>query len=137
LLCLVYVRFLPGGSLGMDEFFSRINARWSCSNGVGGGTELSDIKRIERTNSPTDGVCIADYDSIEQFAFDISVMPGAGIGSIEVVPVEEAVQMPHLAGVGHAGMAGTISVGVRHPGSQSAEMTPSVFLTDRETEEAI
>ena len=28
--CLVYIKFLPGGSMEPEEFFSRINARWSC-----------------------------------------------------------------------------------------------------------
>jgi hypothetical protein len=39
-------------------------------------------------------ICIADYESIEQLTLDLSVMPGAGIASIEVVPFPDDYPTP-------------------------------------------
>lgn len=97
--CLVFVRFLPGGSLPPGEFFSRINARWS---------RLEDTKDAEsdvagqgeppRLQSPRSAICIADYDSIEQLAIDLAIMPGAGISNVEVAPISEEMELQCLPG---------------------------------------
>jgi hypothetical protein len=34
-------------------------------------------------------ICIADYESLEQLTMDLSIMPGAGIANIEIVPISE------------------------------------------------
>jgi hypothetical protein len=90
--CLVFVKFLPGGSLPPEEFFARINARWSQLDG-------SEDAGPEKTISPPSrsGVCIADYDSIEQLTMDLAVMPGAGIANIEVVPISGETELEHIA----------------------------------------
>jgi hypothetical protein len=83
MLCLVFVKFLPGGSLAPEEFFARIKARWSWMEGKAACGDNG-----KSTSAPTrSAVCIAEYDSLEQFAIDLAVMPGAGISNIEVAPV--------------------------------------------------
>jgi hypothetical protein len=94
---LVLVKFLPGGSLPPEEFFIRINAQWSW---------LEDTNDTERRNagiegeihaqSPRTALCIAEYESIEQLAIDLSIMPGAGISSVEVVPISEEMEPRQL-----------------------------------------
>jgi len=80
MLCLVYVKFLPGGSLAPEEVITRLGARWQW---------VEDADDVWSNGAVRAGLCIAEYDSIEQLAIDLSVMPGAGIGNIEVVPVVE------------------------------------------------
>lgn len=87
--CLVMVRFLPGGSLPPEEFFRRINARWSWleemdESGSEGNASGSGDGKVARS-----ALCIADFDSIEQLTIDLAIMPGAGISSVEVVPISE------------------------------------------------
>ena len=90
MLFLVHVNFLPRGALTPEEFFKRINARWSCVDipsgydNTGTGNDRGEWYRARS------GVCIADYDSIQQFTLDLSIMPGAGIYNIEIEPVEES-----------------------------------------------
>jgi hypothetical protein len=87
--CLVLVKFLPEGSLSPEEFFTRINARWSWIE----STNDTDLERtcFSRANdrSPKSAICIADYESIQQLALDLAIMPGAGISNVEVVPISE------------------------------------------------
>lgn len=91
--CLVFVKFLPGGSLPPGEFFARINARWS---------RLEDTRDVAgqgnppHLQSPRSAICIADYDSIEQLAIDLAIMPGAGISNVEVVPISEEMELQCL-----------------------------------------
>ena len=88
--CLVYVKFLPGGSLSPHEFFTRINAQWSfledpdTSESSPGGPQTAT-----RRPSARSAMCVADYDSVEQLAIDLAIMPGAGLSAVEVVPVSE------------------------------------------------
>lgn len=90
--CLVMVKFLPGGSLPPEDFFARINARWShLDNPEDTGLEQAFPSK------PRSGVCIADYDSIEQLTLDLAVMPGAGIANIEVVPISGETELEQLA----------------------------------------
>jgi hypothetical protein len=89
--CLVFVKFLPGGSLTPDQFFSHLNARWGWYDGVDDivnmyGNQDNNGRGYSKVLS---AVCVTDYDSIQQLAIDISIMPGAGIAGIEVMPVPE------------------------------------------------
>lgn len=93
--CLVFVKFLPGGSLPPDELFARINAR--CGYLEDAESENADQGKTTRVKSPKSAICIADYDSIEQLAFDLAVLPGAGIASVEVVPLSEEPELQHLS----------------------------------------
>lgn len=84
--CLVFVKFLPGGALQPSEFLRLINAEWSCLEDVddapwphGGETPAA--------NKPRSLICIAEYEDIQQFSTDLTVMPGAGISNIEIMPV--------------------------------------------------
>jgi hypothetical protein len=93
----VYVKFLPGGSIPPEEFFARINARWywlENPHNVESRNASSEITTL--VPSPKSAICIADYDSIQQLAIDLAIIPGAGISNIEVVPVSEALELQHL-----------------------------------------
>jgi hypothetical protein len=91
LKCLVFVKFLPGGAIAPQEFFARINARWSCLNDSHEvGPENSQVQGTSRSPSARSAICIAEYDSIEQLALDLSIMPGAGISNVEVLPISDA-----------------------------------------------
>ena len=96
--CLVLVKFLPEGSLSPEEFFSRINARWSWLE-IRDDVDLGEVC-LDRTNvrSPRSAICIADYDSIEQLAMDLATMPGAGISNVEVMPISGERGHEHLLG---------------------------------------
>ena len=85
MLYIVLVDFLSGGALPPDEFFRRINARWSCLEEPHATDETSEPERRTRR-----GICIAEMDSIQQFSIDISIMPGVGIANIEVMPLAAA-----------------------------------------------
>jgi hypothetical protein len=91
--CLVFVKFLSGGSLAPEEFFGRINAQF-CWLEDEHDTESkeSDFGRINHAQSPRSAFCIAEYEAIEQLAIDLSIMPGAGISNVEVVPISEEVE---------------------------------------------
>ena len=82
--CLVFVKFLPGGSLAPEEFFARLNAQWWWLEDHNDSTE-------RHTPSSRSAICIADYESVEQLALDLSIMPGAGISNVEVVPILEKI----------------------------------------------
>ena len=88
MLFLVLVKFLPGGSLSPEEFFSRIHASWSWIDPV---NEQSTLDRPENllthSSNVKSAMCIAELESIEQLAIDVAIMPGAGISNIEVVPI--------------------------------------------------
>ncbi|MBN2239977.1 MAG: hypothetical protein JW712_09385 [Dehalococcoidales bacterium] len=85
--CLVFVKFLPGGSISPDQFFAHLDAEWGWYDENEEMTEMGN----ENDTRPEvrSAVCVTDYDSIQQLAIDISIMPGAGIAGIEVVPVSE------------------------------------------------
>jgi hypothetical protein len=82
--CLIFVKFLPEGSLPPAVFLSRLNARWGY---------IEEGSSTERAGAGS-AICIADYESIEQLTLDLSVMPGAGIASIEVVPFPDDYPAP-------------------------------------------
>lgn len=84
MLFLVHVNFLPGGSISPEEFFSRINAMWSFID------EPDEYYR----NNPRSGICISDFNSIQRFNFDLSVMPGSGISEIMIEAVDEQIRLP-------------------------------------------
>ena len=94
--CLVFGKFLPGGSLAPEEFFARINAQWSWLEDM---RDVDPGKAIFETGAhaqyPRSAICITDYDSIEQLSIDLSIMPGAGISNIEVLPLSEEVEPKH------------------------------------------
>jgi hypothetical protein len=94
--CLVYVKFLPGGSIAPEEFFSRINAQWSCIEDYELKSELDYATPPFKRPSRKTALCIADYDSIEQFTIDLAIMPGAGISAVEVVPIQEETDFPFM-----------------------------------------
>jgi hypothetical protein len=88
MLCLVYVRFMPEGSLPPDEFFTRLGARWFYYDGPHDQNAPEPGCRVgEPSQSPKEAVCLTNYETIEQMALDLAVMPGAGIASIEVFPL--------------------------------------------------
>ena len=86
--CLVLVKFLEGGSLCPEEFFTRIGAQWSWVDYV--PPEPSGKAVTKRPVHPPrvkNAMCIADYDSVEQITIDLSIMPGAGISGVEIHPI--------------------------------------------------
>ncbi len=91
---LVFVKFLPGGSLAPEEFFARINAQWySLEDRHDSQPGKADSERMTHAQSPRSAICIADYESIEQLAIDLSIMPGAGISNVEVMPVSGEMEL--------------------------------------------
>jgi len=92
----VYVKFLPGGSIAPEDFFARINAQWYwLEDAHNTGSRNASSGKTTLAQSPKSAICIADYDSIQQFAIDLAIMPGAGISNIEVVPISEVRELPH------------------------------------------
>ncbi|MFA5309781.1 MAG: hypothetical protein WC370_09915 [Dehalococcoidales bacterium] len=108
--CLVLVRFLPGGSLSPVELFSRLNAKWSyVENKDCPAPESSGAAKGPSNQSPGYGICLADYASIEQLSLDLAIMPGAGISSVEVVPLAPGMESPSLEiNLRHLAAAGMI-----------------------------
>jgi hypothetical protein len=96
--CLVFVKFLPGGSLTPDQFFSHLNAGWGWYDGADDVVTVDENQYNSGKQHPKvlSAVCVADYDSIQQLAIDISIMPGAGIAGIEVMPVPEEAEAKEL-----------------------------------------
>jgi hypothetical protein len=95
--CLVFVKFFPGGSLPPEEFFTRINAQWSHLEDTQGMELDNTLEKPDRERLPKSAICIADYDSIEQLAMDLAIMPGAGISNVEVVPISEETEIKQLS----------------------------------------
>jgi len=91
---LVFVKFLPGGSLAPGEFFVRIKAQWHWIEVM-----PDDESAKTRPQSARSAICISDYDSIEQFSIDLSTMPGAGISNVEVVPVSEGTELVNTGSI--------------------------------------
>lgn len=88
--CLVFVKFLPGGSVAPEEFFEHINAKFSWIEGQDCVLpEGVDFYRDDYHEFPKMAICVAEIESIEQLAIDLSIMPGAGISNIEVMPFYE------------------------------------------------
>ena len=88
--CLVLVKFLEVGSLSPEEFFSRVGAQWNWVDY--GFHERSENVSNERSGNHVkarEAICIADYDSVAQLSIDLSIMPGAGISNVEVLPISE------------------------------------------------
>ena len=95
--CLVHVKFLPGGSLSPQEFFTRINAQWSfLEDQDNSESRTGGPQTTTRRQSARSAMCLADYDSVEQLALDLAIMPGAGLSAVEVVPVTEEMDTPLL-----------------------------------------
>lgn len=88
--CLVLVKFEGGGALPPEEFFARINARWSWLGGkdgsAGGKGNLRRARPIQ-VQAPSSAICIAECESLQALSRDLAIMPGAGISSVEVFPV--------------------------------------------------
>jgi len=64
--CLVLVKFLEGGSLSPEEFFTRVGAQWSWVDYV--PSRISGKSGNERSGYRTkarEAICIADYESVE------------------------------------------------------------------------
>ena len=86
--CLVFVKFLEGGSLSPEEFFTRIRAQWSWVDYA--ATALpgkAGVKSPFNWRKVREAMCIADYNSFEQLTIDLSIMPGAGISGVEIYPI--------------------------------------------------
>ena len=93
--CLVFVRFMPEGSLPPEDFFARLNSKWSWlgkANEIGSG--------YNNNRASTAALCITDYESIEQLTLDLAIMPGAGISNIEIVPISEEPELAEKEEVG-------------------------------------
>ena len=95
--CLVFVKFLPGGSLPPEEFFARINAQWSHLEDTQDMESDNTLEKPARERLSKSAICIADYDSIEQLAMDLAIMPGAGISNVEVVPISDETDIKLLS----------------------------------------
>ena len=52
-----------------------------------GQTQIPDSPGND--HSGKEAFCLADYESIQQLALDLAIMPGAGIANIEVFPLTE------------------------------------------------
>jgi len=86
--CLVFVKFLPDGLMHPEVFFSYVNAEWCW-------VEEDESIQLNRTDNNGEkviktvrsGICVTDFESIEQLSIDLAIMPGAGILNIEVVPL--------------------------------------------------
>ncbi len=95
----VYVEFLPGGSMPPDEFFARINARWyrveEPSDAEPGN---AGVERPAQAQVPRSGICITDYDSVQQLAIDLAVKPDAGIANMEMFPAHEKAERQYSLG---------------------------------------
>ena len=94
--CLVFVRFLPGGSLPPEEFFARVNAEWSILDNESGAGSPVGHGTSPRNQSPRSAMCIADYDSVEQLGLDLAILPGAGLSAVEVVPMPDVADTRQL-----------------------------------------
>jgi hypothetical protein len=93
--CLVLVKFQSGGSLPPEEFFRRLNTRWQWLESREGESANAFPGKANHVPSVRSAVCIADYESIEQLTIDLTIMPGAGISSVEVVPIHEKNENEH------------------------------------------
>ena len=108
--CLVFVRFFPGGRLAPEEFFARISARWySIEGDYNDNPEKRSSERITDAQPSKSAICIADYDSVEQLAVDLSIMPGAGISNVEVLSVSEEMELPREGFIGPAASTTTLA----------------------------
>ncbi len=88
--CLVFVEFLPGGSIPPTEFFLRMKAIWSyVKNSENQKTETNNLQGKTIAQFAKSGICVADYDSIEQLTTDLTIMPGAGISNVQIFPLSE------------------------------------------------
>jgi hypothetical protein len=90
MLYLVKVRFMPGGSMCPEEFFRRINAVWCMTESKDEGAHVRSVRGAGGGEAEVNGFCIAEFDSIEQLAVDLSVMPGAGIANISIESLSAA-----------------------------------------------
>jgi hypothetical protein len=97
--CLVLVKFLPGGSLPPEEFFRRLNAQWHWLEGRDSNSIEAISEETDHIPSVRSAVCLADYESIEQLTIDLSIMPGAGISSVEVVSISQENDIEQRSGV--------------------------------------
>ncbi len=53
------------------------------------GSRSTPHQSLEVFSQSRAAVGVADYDSVEQLSIDISIMPGASISNVEVIPIEE------------------------------------------------
>ena len=96
--CLVFVEFARGGSIPPTEFFMRMKAIWSyVKETESGEKETGSPSRNTSTQSAKCGICIADYDSIEQLTTDLAIMPGAGISNVQVFPFSEETDIERIS----------------------------------------
>ncbi len=89
MVCVIRVKFLSEVSISPNEFFSYMKPVWSSidnsfrTTGINAG--IVSHKRI----NPGFAVCIANCDSMEKLSKEIAIMPGAGVESIEILPLPE------------------------------------------------
>ena len=70
-----------------EDFFSQVNAEWSLVEEFEDKRLQGENVQTQKTRKVKSGICIADYDSIEQLSIDLAGMPGAGISNIEIMTV--------------------------------------------------
>ena len=88
MLCLVHVKFMPEGSVSPDEFFACLNAKWFYYGALDDAVAPNPApESAECKTSCKEAFCLTDYESIQQLAVDLVIMPGAGIANIEVFPL--------------------------------------------------
>lgn len=84
--CLVFVKFMPEGSLPAEVFFTHLNASWTW---LGKANETINSRGGTTNQTPSAALCITNCESIKQLTLDLVTMPGAGIDKVEVVPLGE------------------------------------------------
>ncbi len=86
--CLAVVTFLPGCSLPPEEFSKHLKHRWTwIENTADIHIPKPNFNETHHSLPAKFTVFIADYESVEQMAMDLAIIPGAGISSIEILPV--------------------------------------------------
>jgi hypothetical protein len=82
----MFVEFMAEGSLPADEFSNRLQAEWIFLENVE-VDHKTRVQAITRMRRPRSGICIAEYQSLEQLNGLLKSMPGAGIASIKTLAI--------------------------------------------------
>ena len=89
MVCVIMVKFLSEVPISPNEFFAYMKPIWSSVENSSRNTNINaGIISSKRTN-PKSVICIANCDSVEQLSREIAIMPGAGVESIEILPLLE------------------------------------------------
>ncbi len=89
MVCVIRVKFLSEVSISPNEFFVCMKPVWSSFETPSETTNMNAGIISRRRINPHTAICIANCDSVEQLSREIAIMPGAGVESIEIVPLSE------------------------------------------------